>query len=157
MVVARNGRTAPTDGEVEIGSLIGLQNMIDVKLKIAPLGMGSRRLPCRAALLEFRFVHVKIEAAGLDIERQQVAVLDGGQRTTRRGLWGGVQDARPTCPGARTKPGCEDFSSRSSADLRRVCQAVMSLRRSSSTIRPLWSKLLEFCGSPRKGSAVGAV
>src|SRR5918998_1316783 len=74
VVVARHGRPAPADEEVEVGALIGLQHVVDVELGVAPRGGRFGRAPGGAARRQLRLVHMQVQAAGRDVERDHVAV-----------------------------------------------------------------------------------
>src|SRR3712207_774387 len=79
MVVPRNGRSALADEEVEIGALVGLQDMVDVELGVAAARMGRRRLPSGAPAVELVRLHVQVQGARLHVEGDEVAVLDQRQ------------------------------------------------------------------------------
>src|SRR5712671_6931296 len=61
--------------EIEIATFIGLLDVPGEHPAIAALKTALRRLPFGAAFGQFRLRHIEVDGAGVDVERDAVAVL----------------------------------------------------------------------------------
>src|SRR3954454_891352 len=86
VIVTRDRRAAASDQEVEIDPLVGLQDVINVDLDIAPLGRALRWFPGRPAHFELGLVHMQMQATRCHIERDRVSVSHQRKRSSGRGL-----------------------------------------------------------------------
>src|SRR5450830_1868482 len=75
MVVAREGGFAPTNEEVQIGTLIGLQHVVDVELPVARGHRWRGRLPVGQAARQLLVRHMQVDFALGHIELDDVTVL----------------------------------------------------------------------------------
>src|SRR3954454_5033200 len=103
VIVTRDRRAAASDQEVEIDPLVGLQDVINVDLDIAPLGRALRGLPGPPAHFELGPVHMQMQAARCNIKRDEVPVPHERKRSPSRRLGrnmqhhGAVRRARHAC------------------------------------------------------------
>src|SRR3954453_7790235 len=74
VVITRDRRATLPNQEVEIHPLVRLQDVIDVDLDIAPLGVALRWFPGRLANIELSVVHMQMQGTRCHIERDQVSV-----------------------------------------------------------------------------------
>src|SRR5438094_3872318 len=70
--------------EVEVASLVRLQDVLLVEPAVAALVVGRRRLPAGAALRHLRVRDAESEPAGGHVELDEVAVADEGERAADR-------------------------------------------------------------------------
>src|SRR5436309_1342728 len=91
MTLAPDGSPRAADEEIEVDALVGLLHGLAIELDPAAIGMRRRRLPLRAAAPELIVRHVQLQAARVDIELDDVAVLYQGERTAGGGLRRRVQ------------------------------------------------------------------
>src|SRR6476659_4834479 len=75
VVVPWNERTALADEEVEVGALVGLLYVVEIKAPIAALERRLGRLPFRLSLLQFGVGNEELDLPFRDIELDHVAVL----------------------------------------------------------------------------------
>src|SRR5260370_41899586 len=86
MRLARHGRAAAADQEVEIDALIRLHDMIDIKLGVAADMGRLESLPFPAPALALARGDVEMEPPFLDVDLDHVAILDQAERPARPGL-----------------------------------------------------------------------
>src|SRR6478752_2800399 len=79
--------------EIEVAAFIGLLDVPGEHPAIATLVTRLRRLPCGATLCELGLRYIEIDGAGIDIQRDLVAVAHQRQRSAYIGLRRDVQDA----------------------------------------------------------------
>src|SRR3954467_14786419 len=77
MRVARDAGAAGADQEVEVGTQVRLLHVVDVDLLPAALGL-RQRLPGRETACHLLVADLHLEAAGVHVELDHVAVLDDG-------------------------------------------------------------------------------
>src|SRR3954453_4625335 len=68
--------------EVEVASLVGLGDVLQVERPVSTAVLRRRRLPVRAALLQFLVADVQHQPAGGYVQLADVAVLDEGEWAT---------------------------------------------------------------------------
>src|SRR5262249_11306530 len=79
--------------EIEVASLIGLLDVLGEHPAIAALEAALGLLPGGAAFCQFRLIHIEIDGARGDIERDLVAILHQRQRAADIGLRRDMEDA----------------------------------------------------------------
>src|SRR4026207_577444 len=86
VIVARHERAAFPDEEVEIRALMGLEDVVEVKLPVSAIERRRRWLPLRLPVLKFRIGNEELQLALRDVELDAVAVLHQRQRAAGRRL-----------------------------------------------------------------------
>ncbi len=79
--------------EAEVASFVGLGDFVEEELAVAAGEFRWWWRPLAAAACEFRVADEEFERAVGDVELDEVACLDEGERATRCGFRGHVQDA----------------------------------------------------------------
>src|SRR6185369_703277 len=106
VVVARHECAALADEEVEVGTLVRLQDVVMVKAPVAALERGLGCLPPGAPLLQLTLADEQLQAALGDVELDLVAVLDQRERAACGRLGRHVQHHRAV--GRAAHPGIGD-------------------------------------------------
>src|SRR5690349_16200365 len=94
MALPWDSRAAAADQKVEIRTPVRLQDVLNVKLLIAPEGFVSDRREPSAPFGEHLFRNVEVQAARADVELDHVALLDERERPAGRRLRGDMQHDR---------------------------------------------------------------
>src|SRR5690349_19706100 len=91
MTISGYGRAAAADEEIQIGSLVSLLHVLDIKLVVTALRRLGR-LPGGATLRALSLAHIEMQSARRHIELDDVAGLHERERSASRRLGRHVQN-----------------------------------------------------------------
>src|SRR5690242_20296262 len=87
------GRTESSLQKIEIAAFIGLLDVFGEHPAIAALEAPLGRLPFGAAFGQLRLRYIEVDGAGVDVERDHVAISNQRQRAADIGFRRHMQDA----------------------------------------------------------------
>src|SRR5579862_184972 len=109
VALARDSGPAAAYQEIEIRALVGLIDVVDVKLLIAAGGARGGWRPRGAAFAEFFIGNQELDLARIDVELDHISVLNQRQRPAYRRFGRDVQDHRSVCRAAHAAVGDADY------------------------------------------------